>query len=60
MNTQTKVASSEGELRSPELIAGGTGPSQGPERMSASSDGELRSPGLVARGAGPFEGSGIK
>jgi tRNA A37 threonylcarbamoyltransferase TsaD len=45
---------SEGELRSRELVAGGTGPSQGPELVTG--EGELRSRELVAGGTGPSQG----
>jgi hypothetical protein len=53
------IASRECELASRELIAGGAGPSQGPElRGDASRECELASRELIAGGAGPSQGPG--
>ncbi len=48
-----EIASGEGGLRPPEPIAGGTGPSQGPDKIA----GGLRPPEPIAGGAGPASGS---
>ncbi|HVR61804.1 MAG TPA: DEAD/DEAH box helicase, partial [Polyangia bacterium] len=45
----------EGRLRRPEPVAGGAGPSQGPELQSVG-EGRLRRPEPVAGGAGPSQG----
>src|SRR5437868_3567007 len=49
-----EFASDAGELCSPEFIAGGMGPFEGP--IFASDAGELCSPESIAGGMGPFEG----
>src|SRR5215471_11548389 len=49
------IASGEGELCSPEPIAGGLGPCEGPSYY-ASGEGELCSPEPIAGGLGPCEG----
>jgi hypothetical protein len=54
------IASREGWLSQPELIAGGAEPSQGSAVQIASREGWLSQPELIAGGAEPSQGSELQ